>query len=335
MSEAVRGLFVGLATLDCVYLVDAPPGSNEKITAREQTLAAGGPAANAAIAFAAMGGTAVLLTPLGAHPLAALVAADLTGAGVHVRSVDAAAVDVPAVSSIYLTGATGDRSVVSVNGAARLVAAPDWVPEVVASADVLLLDGHHPRLALTAARAAVERRVPVVLDAGSWKPVFDELLPLADVVICSADLRVPGLIDGTAPDEPAADEPAPGEPAADEPAPDEPAVPDDHALTAGALLDRGARRVAISRGAAPILWWTARDSGEVAVPQVVARDTVGAGDVLHGVFALAWASGAPFQAALAAGAEAASRKCAVLGPSAWRSALSHRPAPGTNAVAEV
>lgn len=325
MSEAVRGLFVGLATLDCVYLVDAPPGSNEKITARAQTLAAGGPAANAAIAFAAMGGSAVLLTPLGAHPLAALVAADLTGAGVHVRSVDAAAVDVPAVSSIYLTAATGDRSVVSVNGAARLVAAPDWVPEVVASADVLLLDGHHPRLALAAARAAVERRVPVVLDAGSWKPVFDELLPLADVVICSADLRVPGLID----------EPAPDEPAADGTAPDETAVPDDHALTAAALLDRGARRVAISRGAAPILWWTDTSRGEVAVPQVVARDTVGAGDVLHGVFALAWASGAPFQAALAAGAEAASRKCAVLGPSAWRSALSHRPAPGTNAVAGV
>ncbi|WP_156181357.1 PfkB family carbohydrate kinase [Actinobaculum suis] len=48
----MRGLFVGLATLDVIQLVSALPQPDEKIRARRVALAAGGPAANAAVAFA-------------------------------------------------------------------------------------------------------------------------------------------------------------------------------------------------------------------------------------------------------------------------------------------
>lgn len=41
-----EGLFVGLCTLDVIQLVDHVPAPDEKLTAREQTVAAGGPAAN-------------------------------------------------------------------------------------------------------------------------------------------------------------------------------------------------------------------------------------------------------------------------------------------------
>ena len=40
-----RGVFVGLATLDCVYRVAVAPGPNEKVTALSPEIAAGGPAA--------------------------------------------------------------------------------------------------------------------------------------------------------------------------------------------------------------------------------------------------------------------------------------------------
>ena len=59
-------------------------GSNEKATALRQDLAAGGPAANAAVTFAALGGEAVLLTALGGHPLAQVTANELVRAGVAI-----------------------------------------------------------------------------------------------------------------------------------------------------------------------------------------------------------------------------------------------------------
>ena len=54
------GVFVGLATLDVIHRITAPPAVNEKITARQQFVAAGGPATNAAVTFAALGGRADL-----------------------------------------------------------------------------------------------------------------------------------------------------------------------------------------------------------------------------------------------------------------------------------
>ena len=196
---------------------------------------------------------------------------------------------VPAISSIRVLDGTGDRSVVSVNAIARAVAAPDWLPGVLDAATVLLLDGHHPRLAVTAARAARERDVPVVLDAGSWRPVLDELLPLVDIAICSADFRLP---DGAHPAD---------------------------------LLALGVPRVAISRGGQPMLCWSAGGGGPVTVPvrSVPVRDTLGAGDVLHGAFARALADSprAAFPQLLESAARIATERCSHLGISSWRNHL--------------
>jgi hypothetical protein len=50
-----QGLFVGLTTLDCLYQADSPPAANEKVVAHKSLLVAGGPATNAAVAFAQLG----------------------------------------------------------------------------------------------------------------------------------------------------------------------------------------------------------------------------------------------------------------------------------------
>lgn len=279
-----RGAFVGLATVDLIHRVAATRGVDEKVTALSQEIVAGGPAANAAVTFALLGGDATLITDLGRHPLADLARADLTGQRVRVRAVAPDADEPPAVSSIRVLDATGERSVVSVNAASRTVDAPPWLPAALDDAGVLLLDGHHPRLALAAARAARDRAVPVVLDAGSWKPVLDELLPLVDVAVCSADFAVPGAGD--------------------------PAV---------ALLDRGVGAVAVSRGGRPLRWWSAGRSGEVPVPDVEVRDTLGAGDVLHGAFAWEVAIGSgDLVPGLTRAVQVASERCAFAGIDAWR-----------------
>ena len=54
------GIFLGLATTDIIYYVSRHPHSNEKMRAERQLSFAGGPATNAAVAFAALGNAATL-----------------------------------------------------------------------------------------------------------------------------------------------------------------------------------------------------------------------------------------------------------------------------------
>ena len=75
MAENVRdagmtpkGLFVGLCTKDIVYYTDEIPKKNHKIKTDDFATYIGGPAANAAITYAALGGDATLATCLGMGP---------------------------------------------------------------------------------------------------------------------------------------------------------------------------------------------------------------------------------------------------------------------------
>lgn len=277
------GLFVGLATLDVIQLVDRLPGRNEKTTAERTWLAAGGPAAVAAIAFAALGGGARLWTALGPSPAARLAADDLARAGVEV--IDSAPPGFElAVSTAFVDEATGERAVVSGSGHTPTLdgaEAPD-----LSGVDVILVDGHHPVLARAAAHPVPEEPGRhFVVDAGSHKPVFDDLFPLATDVICSADYHHP---DGLGP---------------------------------SGLLGLGPALVAVSHGGEPLLWWMADSSGSIPAPQVAVVDTLGAGDVLHGAYCYGLASGLDRPDALQGAVAAATERVRHLGPFAWRSAI--------------
>ena len=175
----------GLATVDLLYTVDRIPGVDEKAQATSVEVAAGGPAANAAITAALLGAEVTLVSAVGAHPLGALIRDDLDRYGV--RLVDAAAgrAGPPPVSAITVLAATGQRTIVSRNAGDLAAGVP--VDLDLAGADAVLVDGHHPALAVAAARAGR----PLVVDAGSWRPVFADVLPHALVVACSAAFRAP------------------------------------------------------------------------------------------------------------------------------------------------
>ncbi|WP_250002614.1 PfkB family carbohydrate kinase [Actinoplanes sp. M2I2] len=178
-------LCVGLATVDLVYRVDRIPGPDEKAQATSFEVAAGGPAANAAVTAAVLGAPVTLITAIGSHPLGDLVRADLEDHGVRVIDAARASGGLPPVSSIVVADGTGERTIVSRNAGELLVGVPQGgLPE----AAVTLVDGHHPVLAVAAARSA--RRL--VVDAGTWRPVFADLLPYAEVVACSAAFCPPG-----------------------------------------------------------------------------------------------------------------------------------------------
>lgn len=267
-------LLAGLCTIDVVQRVAELPEPGEKVQSLSVDVAAGGPATNAAVTVAALGEHARLLTVLGSHPLADLARADLSACGVEFADVAPSFVDPPALSAVAVRDRDGERTVVSRNAAdsPEVTGAP-WEADDVR---VVLVDGHHPELALGTARWARSRGIPVVLDAGSWKPVLDALLPLVDIAACSARFRAP--------------------------APD--------------LLERGVATVITTAGPEPVRWRTASGSGEVPVPVVDARDTLGAGDVWHG--ALAYGVGRfELPELIRFANEVAARRVRCAGPRAW------------------
>jgi sugar/nucleoside kinase (ribokinase family) len=250
-------LLVGLCTVDVVQRVAELPPPGGKVQSRSVETVAGGPAANAAVAVAALGGRARLVTVLGTHPLAALARDDLTTHGVRVVDAQRDRTAPPAVSSVTVRERDGERVVVSHNAAGVPPGDdPAW-RDLLAGAGALLVDGHHPELAVAAARAARGRRIPVVLDAGSDKPVLATLLPLVDVCACAAGFRLGRA--GTR-------------------------------ATERAVHELGVPVVVRTAGAGPVRWSVADArgrpvTGEVRPPSVVPRDTLGAGDVWHGALA--------------------------------------------------
>jgi len=290
------GVLVGLATLDLILGVERLPAPDEKVVATSQELAAGGPAATAAVAFAWAGGRPRLLTVLGTHPLARAVADDLRGRGVTLVDAEPGREAPPTVAAILRTDATGQRAVVSRTD--RDVPPPTGVDasgSLLAGAGIVLADGHHLSLAEPVLRAARRAGIPVLLDAGSWRPAFATLLPLADVVVASAAFRPPAI------------------------------APEPDAILAD-LLARGALVVARTDGPGPIRWRDAAGAaGSIDVETVDVVDTLGAGDILHGVMAAVLATHAPGRPpatgrvvqALVEGARVASASCASHGTRAW------------------
>ncbi|MFE6968946.1 carbohydrate kinase family protein [Isoptericola sp. NPDC057653] len=298
--------FVGLTTLDVVHRASARPGPDEKVTAVRQDVAAGGPAANAAVTAAALEAHAVLVSALGAGPVAQAARADLDEREVQVHDVAGPDEEFPlAVSAVLVDDATGQRSVVSPDAALVAVRAPR--PDAIAGLprpDVVLLDGHHPEIAraVLAHVAELRPRPLVVLDGGRWRPVFAELLPAADVAALSAAFTVPAEL-------------APG------------ATDAAH----GALL-LGAGSVVVTHGAAPVEWARPRraddgvvevgERGTVPVPEVDVQDTLGAGDAFHGALAVALARGESLPDACATAVRVASTRVRKVGPRSW---LAHLP----------
>lgn len=180
-------LLAGLCTVDLVQRVAEFPEPGVKLQSTSVSMAAGGPAANAAVTVAALGAVPTLLTAIGGHPIASVIHADLASCGVSV--VDLADGDEPpAVSAVVVRERDGERTVVSHNAAGTRLG--EFTVDDVVRARAVLLDGHHPELALRVARAARALGIPVIVDAGSWREVFTELLPLVDVCACSAGFPV-------------------------------------------------------------------------------------------------------------------------------------------------
>ncbi|MDE0572763.1 PfkB family carbohydrate kinase [Demequina sp. B12] len=293
-SPRLGVLCAGLTTLDVVHLVDAVPPANLKVASRDFFMAAGGPAANAAVASAHCGSPTTLVTALPPHPLTDVIVSDLTDCGVDVDIADHTLSGPPLTAAIMITASTGERAVVSPTSAATDVPAtpPQWdAASLVQDAGAVLIDGYHRHLSVPLACAAQERGVPVVLDAGSYKHYTPELVKVTDIAVVSDDFRFP----------------------------DSPGDPHD---TLERLMAAGVSAAVVTRGHRPMLLQHGDDLPvEIPVTPVPVVDTLGAGDFLHGALAhrIATLGFAPERLAddLAYASQVVGRSLGSFGTRAW------------------
>lgn len=279
-----RGLFVGMVTLDLIYLSAKLPNPNQKMVASDYTVAAGGPATNAAVTFSYLGDRSTLLGVVGTHPITHLIRGDLESHRVNVVDLDSTQTEPPPVSSIIVTEATGDRAVISLNATKIQITKEQLPTDMNWDVDVVLIDGHQMDVGYAIAQFAKNKNIPVVIDGGSWKPGFEKILPFVDYAICSANFYPPGCSSTKE--------------------------------VIAYLTAIGIPHIAITQGEKPIQYLSLGVSGQIPVPSIHAVDTLGAGDVFHGAFCHSILR-QNFTEALATATAIASVSCQYFGTRRW------------------
>jgi sulfofructose kinase len=286
MARPVKLLSVGALTLDTILRVETLPAHQGKFIASDGVQIASGMATSAACAAHRLGADVSLWASAGDDPVGDHLVAAIEAEGVDcgfVRRVGGAR---SALASI-LVDAQGERIIVPFYDS-RAQADPGALPAADLSAfDAMLVDVRWPGAAALALKAARAIGRPAILDADTASSdVLEQLLPLASHIVAS-------------------------EPAA--------RILCNRNLDPRQACEALARRtdafVAVTGGAAGT-WWFDRAAGSsrhVAAPKIKAVDTLAAGDVFHGAFAVGLAEAMPVEQALRFASAAAALKCLRFG----------------------
>lgn len=286
MAKPVKLLSVGALTLDTILRVETLPVHQGKFIASDGVQIASGMATSAACAAHRLGAEVSLWASAGDDAVADQLIAGIEAEGVDCTFVRRVRGARSALASI-LVDAHGERIIVPFyDGLAQ--ADPEVLPVADLTAfDAVLVDVRWPGAAALALKAARAVGRPAILDADTAPlEVLEQLLPLATHIVASETAA--RIVCGQALDP-------------------ETACAD--------LASRTDAFVAVTGGAAGC-WWHDRRAGyvrHVAAPRVKAVDTLAAGDVFHGAFAVGLAEAMPVEQALRFASAAAALKCLRFG----------------------
>ena len=310
----MTALFAGLTTLDVLHRLDHVPDPLLKVTSTDFTMAAGGPATNAAVTYAALsaascalsdsddeaGATscalvpsesaAILLTALGEGPVSAFLAADLAAAGVRV--LDATALSSSSTEAGQHPARPGQRDVAPASSPAGREPA---VSSIIEHPSGRMVASTNARLDADTGRVAAElpERVGAVLIDGHNPALAHAALTLGvpdvdgDDPFAPLEARPPHprILDGGSWKEWLT--PLLGfvdiAVVSEDFAPPLMARPDG-AQVAEFLRGFGITRTVRTRGDRSVQYWWDGTSGEVPVDVVPEASTLGAGDAFHGAF---------------------------------------------------
>ena len=273
-DSTTKVLIAGMAVADFVFRVPAIPTQAEKYRADSMDIVVGGPAANAAIAIARLGGRAILSTRLGEDGVADAIRGSLESEGVDCRIRHAGRSPISAVA----VDAAGERQIVNFRGEA-LAEEPEPLDDLAPAA--VLVDMGWTTAALAGLALARARGIPGVVDAEA--PATEAVLHAASHVAFAR--RGLAAFAGIGDKEEAL-------------------------LAASGRLGGW---VCVTDGAAGVGYVADGRVETVPAFPVRAVDTLGAGDVWHGAFTLRLAEGAGEPDAVRFANAAAALKCTGFG----------------------
>jgi len=270
---------VGLAVMDQIYRVERLPMAPAKHFATACREVGGGPAASAAVAIARLGGRARLWSRVGDDSVGERIVRELEREGVGVEGVKRLPRARSGCSAI-IVDSRGERMIVNFRGE-EMDPDPGWLPITeIRAADAVLGDLRWPEGSVRALAEARRIGIPALLDADA-APAGEgtEAFAAANRILFSRQ----GLVEFTG------------------------------VAEIGAALRLAASRtsawVGVSAGAAGVYWMEGGRPRHLPAFAVDVVDTLGAGDVLHGAFALALARREHIEEALAFACAAAAIKC--------------------------
>ena len=278
-------LFAGLTTIDIQYQVDLFPTTNIKIKSDPPDILVGGPSTNAAVAFARLSGEAYLVSSVGRNSFNEIISKDFEETNiVHIDLAGEEAIN-PVIATVVTSKNDGHRNIFTHNPVSPQTNLDPKGLIRKYQPQILLLDGFYPEFCIELVREASNRNMPVVLDCGSWKPQYEQMIPYSETAICSADFIPPGCSNS--------------------------------ADAIRYLRDLGVKNAAVSRGEESILFDCGKGLNELSVNKVEAIDTLGAGDFLHGAFCFYSLKYGNFEMALKAASQVATHSCRFKGTREW------------------
>jgi sulfofructose kinase len=275
-------LCVGVAVQDFIFFVDEMPVRPEKYRARDMMVVGGGCAATASAAVARLGGIPLLATRLGQDGVGDQIVAELEGYGVDCTLARRYPGHRSSMSSIFVDCA-GERLIMNFRDH-ELPAGFGWLPDLSSlGVGAVLADTRWPGGAEAAMQAARNAGLPGIVDAEKPVREAERAVRLASHIAFSRN----GLIDWTGHD-------------------NLPAGIGEVAAETGAF-------VCVTDGANGTWFVDAVERDHIPAFAVDAVDTLGAGDVWHGAFALRLAEGADARSAIRFASAAAAIKCSRYG----------------------
>ncbi len=272
----------GVAVIDFVFLLDERPQRAQKYRARDAMIVGGGCAATSAVAVSRLGGTAVLAARLGDDQIADMILSGLRDDGVDCSLVRRFEGKRSSFSSVTVD-AEGERTIVNYRDTSMEFGG-DWLARSeLPHFDAALADTRWPEGARVMMDAARQRGVPGIIDAEAPVREANDALHRASHLAFS----VQGLQD----------------------------------FCGGNDLDKGLREAAretgawvcVTEGESGVRWLDGETIRQVPGFPVEVVDTLGAGDVWHGAFALMLGRGATEPAAIRYANAAAAIKCTKFG----------------------
>ena len=253
-------LLAGVAVVDFVFSVEEMPRHAEKYRARNAAIVGGGCAANAAVAVARLGGTARLAANVGSDEIGDMIVRGLEDENVDCTLVKKHEGARSSFSSVFVDP-QGERQIVNFRDESLYRDAGWLVDEMPDTVDAALADTRWSNGAAATLRAARDRGWPGVLDADLVDDDVGEAFSAASHIAFSAR----GLRDYAGLDD----------------------------LGAGlrAASRRSSAWLFCTDGANGVLFLEDGELRHVPAFPIEAIDTLGAGDVWHGAFALALGEG--------------------------------------------